>query len=439
MKPTTFSAALFALASVGAAQAQQDVITSATSVTQWDGFYVGGNVGGAWNHSCNSWQPGNAIKSNPALSTAFYNRDCPNNSAFIGGVDLGYFWQYENWVFGAGADWDGIGSSSKTHHYSYAGGLTDPIPAGTYTTQGRVSPDGIVLVGPKIGYAIDQWLPYIRFGAAFSLGSTARTNYYTGPLAPGGARLGSATKNFDSSGWNVGAGVEYNLFGNGPWTLNAEYNYVNLGKGSNNSVSCATLTAAFCSAYSNFQLDNIHNSFTLSMFRVGFHYNFGRQTEEAPPPAPPPPPPPAEAPPPPPPPPAKAESLCPDTPAGVKVDQYGCPCDVSQEVHFATDSAVLTDQDMALLNKVINNLKRLPFVDGEIDGYTDATGRAAYNQGLSERRAQAVVDYLTQNGISTHRLVAKGYGEDNPVADNSTPEGRAHNRRVVLHRTNCGK
>ncbi len=92
-----------------------------------------------------------------------------------------------------------------------------------------------------------------------------------------------------------------------------------------------------------------------------------------------------------------------------------------------------------MLDKMITNLKRLPFVDGEIDGYTDATGRAAYNQGLSERRAQAVVDYLTSNGISTHRLVAKGYGEENPVADNNTPEGRAHNRRVVLHRTNCGK
>ena len=121
----------------------------------------------------------------------------------------------------------------------------------------------------------------------------------------------------------------------------------------------------------------------------------------------------------------------------MKVDKYGCACDITQEVHFATDSDVLTDQDKAILDKMIPNLQRLNFVNGEIDGYTDATGRAAYNQGLSERRAQAVADYLQSHGISGGRMTVKGFGEDNPVADNSTAEGRAHNRRVVLHRTNC--
>jgi outer membrane protein OmpA-like peptidoglycan-associated protein len=112
---------------------------------------------------------------------------------------------------------------------------------------------------------------------------------------------------------------------------------------------------------------------------------------------------------------------------------------MTQEVHFATDSAVLTDEDKALLDKMIATLKRLNFVDGEVDGYTDSTGSAKYNLGLSERRAQAVADYLTSNGVSEHRLAVKGYGQDNPVADNKTKEGRAHNRRVVLHRTGCGK
>jgi OOP family OmpA-OmpF porin len=112
---------------------------------------------------------------------------------------------------------------------------------------------------------------------------------------------------------------------------------------------------------------------------------------------------------------------------------------MTQEVHFATNSAVLTDQDKALLDKMIATLKRLNFVDGEVDGYTDSTGTAHYNQGLSERRAQAVADYLTSNGIGVHRLTVKGYGADNPVADNKTAEGRAHNRRVVIHRTACGK
>lgn len=112
---------------------------------------------------------------------------------------------------------------------------------------------------------------------------------------------------------------------------------------------------------------------------------------------------------------------------------------MTQEVHFATNSSVLTDQDKALLDKMIVTLKRLNFVNGEVDGYTDSTGSAKYNQGLSERRAQSVADYLTSNGITTGRLSVKGYGEENPVADNKTAEGRAHNRRVVLHRTDCGK
>ncbi len=108
-------------------------------------------------------------------------------------------------------------------------------------------------------------------------------------------------------------------------------------------------------------------------------------------------------------------------------------------MHFATNSSVLTDQDKAQLDKLVVTLKRLHFVDGEIDGYTDSTGSAAYNQKLSERRAAAVADYLTAQGISGGRLLVQGYGENNPVADNKTPEGRAHNRRVVLHRTGCHK
>jgi OOP family OmpA-OmpF porin len=114
---------------------------------------------------------------------------------------------------------------------------------------------------------------------------------------------------------------------------------------------------------------------------------------------------------------------------------------MTQEVHFATDSDVLTDEDKALLDKMVGNLKRLSaggnVISGEVQGYTDATGRAAYNQGLSERRARSVANYLEAQGVASSRLTVKGYGEDNPVADNSTAEGRAHNRRVVLHRTNC--
>ena len=67
-----------------------------------------------------------------------------------------------------------------------------------------------------------------------------------------------------------------------------------------------------------------------------------------------------------------------------------------------------------------------------VDGYTDSVGTDKYNQGLSERRANAVMSHLVDRGVSASRLTATGYGESNPVASNDTAEGRALNRRVEL-------
>ena len=67
-----------------------------------------------------------------------------------------------------------------------------------------------------------------------------------------------------------------------------------------------------------------------------------------------------------------------------------------------------------------------------IEGHTDNVGDKTANQGLSERRAQAVIGWLVAHGINGGRLSARGYGDSKPVADNSTDEGRARNRRVEL-------
>ena len=80
---------------------------------------------------------------------------------------------------------------------------------------------------------------------------------------------------------------------------------------------------------------------------------------------------------------------------------------------------------------------RLKFVEGTVEGHTDSEGDADYNLQLSERRAQAVADYLEAKGVAVGRLTAKGIGESQPMADNDTAEGRAQNRRVVLRRTDC--
>ena len=132
-----------------------------------------------------------------------------------------------------------------------------------------------------------------------------------------------------------------------------------------------------------------------------------------------------------------ASDQCPATPKGDRVGPYGCSCDVTRSLQFATDSAVLTDADKTSLDETAANLARLKFVAGTVEGHTDNTGSDAYNQGLSERRAQTVSDYLQGKGIAVGRLTAVGFGESQPVADNATREGRAQNRRVVLKRTDC--
>ena len=129
---------------------------------------------------------------------------------------------------------------------------------------------------------------------------------------------------------------------------------------------------------------------------------------------------------------------CPNTPTGDRVGPNGCSCDVTIRTHFATDSADLTADDKAQLDGVATRLQELEFVEGVANGHTDNVGDEAYNQTLSERRAQAVVDYLAAKGVAPGRIKAVGYGASKPLADNSTEEGRAQNRRVTIRRTDCG-
>jgi OOP family OmpA-OmpF porin len=162
-------------------------------------------------------------------------------------------------------------------------------------------------------------------------------------------------------------------------------------------------------------------------------------------PPPPPPPPRAASPPaprPPPPPPdadgdgvADARDQCADTQRGEQVDAIGCSYEMRLDVYFAHDSAILSSESSVDLERVVELLMRVSTISGVIEGHSDSTGAAEYNQALSERRAQAVMAYLTQRGINRSRLQAVGFGESRPIADNGTDAGRADNRRVVLRRS----
>ncbi|MCE7903799.1 MAG: hypothetical protein DYH20_14465 [Gammaproteobacteria bacterium PRO9] len=176
---------------------------------------------------------------------------------------------------------------------------------------------------------------------------------------------------------------------------------------------------------------------------LGIEYLFGKPARPAPVvaavAAPPPPPPPA----PPPPPPAPKDSdhdgvmdnndKCPGTPAGATVDADGCEVQlVLKGVLFSTNSATLTASDQSILDSVAKTLAERTGYTVAVVGHTDNTGSDAYNQSLSQRRADAVRDYLVSQGIPAGSLSAVGMGESEPIATNDTADGRAENRRVTL-------
>lgn len=99
---------------------------------------------------------------------------------------------------------------------------------------------------------------------------------------------------------------------------------------------------------------------------------------------------------------------------------------------FDTDSATLQPQSTEQLNNIATILKACPAVHLTIGGYTDNTGDPTHNQKLSQDRADSVVAQLETMGIAADRLRAKGYGDQYPVGDNSTAEGRALNRRISM-------
>ncbi|MRX27776.1 OmpA family protein [Kangiella sp. HZ709] len=132
------------------------------------------------------------------------------------------------------------------------------------------------------------------------------------------------------------------------------------------------------------------------------------------------------------------QDACPNTAAGVKVDAKGCEVVEAAEkvvidmrLNFDTNAYAIKPEMVSEIAKVAEFLGQFSNVNAEIQGHTDSVGSASYNQGLSERRAKSVADYLVNNfGIAASRLSAVGYGEARPIADNGTAEGRALNRRA---------
>ena len=391
------------------------------------GFYVGGDIGQSnWNLS---QKDANNLSSELADQVNFFNprinvtstSDKFSDTSTTYSFFVGY--QFLPWL-AVEAAWMDLGSTSVQTNATYTYTVVNPIfppppTGGTYRAKSQFE---------STGWALSA-LPMLPIGEAWNL--YGRLGYYMGDNKLSGRFQGQDTRA------GVAVGSPYDVKVNDSdssgvflWGLGASYTW-------NERVSM------------RLEYDNIadvaevgNNKSDVERFTLGLAYRFG-SVEEAVPVV-------AEAPvavaaaeP------AKcsdqdadgvcdADDKCPNTPAGDRVGPFGCSCDVVIRTHFAFDSAVLTAEDKATLDAAAARLKELNFVEGTATGHTDNIGTAEYNQKLSERRAQAVVDYLASKGVYAGRIKPIGMGLTKPIADNATEEGRAQNRRVTIRRTDCG-
>ena len=119
---------------------------------------------------------------------------------------------------------------------------------------------------------------------------------------------------------------------------------------------------------------------------------------------------------------------------GVSVTRTGNQIilNMPSNITFATDRDQVIPAFYDTLNSVAIVLRKFNKTMIDVDGHTDATGSASYNQGLSERRAASVANYLAGQGVDQRRMSAMGYGKERPIASNGSEAGRAQNRRVEI-------
>jgi outer membrane immunogenic protein len=234
----------------------------AQSGNVWDGVYVGVNAGAAHGSTCNQWTPGGSGSDAPLT-----NNDCVG-SAVVGGFQIGDNMQYGRVAWGLGADIDVWHATNSNSAVTYSGGS---VPHGNYVFSDRVAPKGFALLGPRIGYAGNQWMPYLRAGAMVPFGKHDNTLYYRPTGAANSTASFDGGKSFSSAGWAAGAGAEWGL--KGAWSISAEYLHASFGKASGAVAGCGG-TAANCAAFSGISFGDVHDASHANILRIGISYWF---------------------------------------------------------------------------------------------------------------------------------------------------------------------
>lgn len=207
----------------------------------WSGFYVGGNIGGAWN-SMNSTvlAPGSAAF---PVGTAFTRHDL---SGVIGGIQGGFNYQVGAFVVGVEGEysWTSLNGTVST--------TSIPFPGTVVLTTQKLT--DIALATARAGYAADNWLFYVKGGGAWG------HNDGNGTVTVGGAPFETSTSSADRSGWTAGAGVEWGFARN--WSARLEYDHIDFGSKAVSTFGTVTGPGL------------VTTSETVDMVRAGVNYRF---------------------------------------------------------------------------------------------------------------------------------------------------------------------
>ncbi|EIT71687.1 MULTISPECIES: OmpA family protein [Hydrocarboniphaga] len=297
-------------------------------------------------------------------------------------------------------------------------------PAGLLSgllTPNGTDPDGVEGKQDAQTAMVNLWLDLFRH---------SRVRPYAG-LGAGAARIAIRDSGYDGEDFNntattafayqAGAGLGFDL--SDRLTLSFDYRYLRTDRSRFNLLRDDPAT-------------RVRFRYEAQTALLSLRYSFGQPAEEAPPPAPPPVEvvAPVEPPAPPPPPPPPCEAPKPGQPFSLEGCEVGQTL-VLHGVNFEFDKSRLTANAKTLLDMVADALLARQDIQIEIAGHTDSKGADAYNQKLSESRADAVKLYLIERGIDGSRMSTVGYGETRPIVDNATDEGRELNRRVELRVT----
>jgi len=287
----------------------------------------------------------------------------------MGGLFLGYNYQFPiNLVAGVETDinYGKISGSSQD----------DIVPAYTLTSE----LNWLGSTRARVGYAIWRFLPYVAVGLAYTRAELYADNH-----------SGNAfdTKDY-RFGWTPSIGLEFAITHN--LLARAEYAYYDFGTKS------VTLSDG----------EIVDNRIRFQGFKLGLAWKFGG-AKEAPEPI------------------AKAAAE-PPPPVEQKIMEKGR---ATMDVEFDTGKAIVKPAYYKEIEAVADVLKKYPDLKIVVEGHTDNVGGEKYNLNLSQKRAEAIKAVMVQKfNIEASRITAKGFGFSNPLADNSTKEGRQQNRRV---------